>query len=277
MPDPTVTEPQVAPPPVSAPEPAAPAPSQTDALSTLAPEVRQSVEPIFKPLQEKLATYEKEIESSKSYQEKATALDRLVQDADFQRYWTARNSRPVPAQTQAPEQAPAMPYTPEEYQSAYDKALQGDLSALTNLQEKQVKAILSREVAPAMDRLNQKTREVELSVELGDLLRDHPDARDLDKNGLLEPFLHYYTDKLGKPMEFSYQQARKAQEALMGALKAQAAKEVQDKRTSITETPGTITSDQGIQYLDTPEQVLRAQINAAVKGERVQYRVKPRK
>lgn len=253
--------------------PAVPPSAPPDALSSLAPDVRQTVEPLFKPLNEKISAYEKQIEESKSATEKASALDRLVQDADFQKYWTSRNSRPDPT---ARPPASTQPYTPEEYASAYDKALGGDPSGLAALNEKQVQSILSRDIAPAMNHLNQKAREIELGVELGNLLQNHPDARVLDQQGLLEPYLHYYTDKQGKPMEFAYQQAKKAHDAIMGSLKAQAAKDIQEKRTGITETPGTMTADQGIVYLDTAEQVLRAQINAAVKGEKVQYRVKAR-
>lgn len=257
--------------PPSVPEPVAPT-APSDAFSALTPEARQTVEPFLKPLHEKIANYEKEIESSKSSKEKAVALDRLVQDADFQKYWAARNSRPA---AQEPKQD--LPFTPEEYQSAYDKSMQGDFSALASLQEKQVKAILARDVAPAMNNLNQKAREIELGVELGNLLQAHPDARDLDKFGFLEPALHYYTDKLGKPMEFAYSRAKEAYDKAIGDFKVKQSKEIQDKRGSITETPGTMTADQGVVYLDTSEQVLRAQINAAVKGDKVQYRVKPRR
>lgn len=263
-----------APAPITSPEPgqgASPAPVQDPgSFDSLEPEIRQRIEPMFKPLQEKIATYEKQIESAKSSQDKAAALDRLVQDADFQKYWTQRNSRPV-------AQDPKSSFTPEEYQVAYDKSMQGDFSGLAALQEKQVKAILDRDVAPAMNNLNQKAREIELGVELGNLLQNHPDARDLDKYGFLEPALHYYTDKLGKPMEFAYSRAKEAYDKAIGDYKAKEAKSIQDKRGSVTETPGITTTDQGVVYLDTSEQVLRAQINAAVKGEKVQYRVRPRK
>lgn len=254
--------------------PVVPVPEVPVTYDTLEPEIRTRVEPIFKPMQEKMANYEKEIESAKSSKEKAIALDRLVADPDFQQYWTKRNSTPVKTE---PAKGPEMAFTPEEYQAAQDKFLSGDPSAMMALQEKQTKAILARDVTPAMDTLNRKAKEIELGVELGNLLGAHPDAKDLDKYGFLEPALHYYTDKLGKPMEFAYTKAKEAYDRAIGDYKLKQTKEIESKRGSITETPGTMTADQGVVYLDTAEQVLRAQINAAVKGEKVQYRVKPRK
>lgn len=255
-----------------APPPAAPEPAVAVSYETLDPETRGRVEPIFKPLQEKISTYEKQLEAAKSSQDKAAALDRLVQDPDFQKYWTGRNAKPAPV-----EQPTGLPYTPEEYQAAYDKAMQGDPSALAALNEKQTKSIIDRDITPSMNKLNQKAREIELGVELGTLLQTHPDARDLDKYGFLEPALHYYTDKLGKPMEFAYNKAKEAYDRAIGDYKVKEAKSIQDKRGSVTETPGIQAPDGGIVYLDTAEQVLRAQVNAAVKGEKVQYRVKPRR
>lgn len=258
----------------AAPPPAAAPVAAPVTYETLDPEIRTRVEPIFRPMQEKLANYEKEIESSKSSKEKAMALDRLVQDSDFQQYWTKRNSKPA---TPEPVKGQELAFTQEEYQSASEKFMAGDPSAMMALQEKQTKAMLARDVTPALDSLNRKAKEFEMSVELGNVLNAHPDAKELDKYGFLEPALHYYTDKMGKPMEYSYQKAKEAYDKAIGDYKLKQQKEIEDKRGSFTEMPGTITADGGVVFLDTAEQVLRASTNAAVKGEKTQYRVKPRK
>lgn len=275
----TATAPPVETPPVQAPvqEPSAPAPApaSSDSWETLPEEVRRSAEPYVKPLKEKISAYEKEIESAKGSQEKAVALDRLVQDKDFQKYWQKRMQGPSGEQDAPTGQT--LPYTPEEYQSAYDKSLQGDPSAMTSLQERVVESVLSKKVAPALGQLQSKAREIELSFELNELLNRHPDARDLDKYGFLEPALHYYTDKQGRPMEFAYSKAKEAYDKAIGDYKVRESREIQDKKAGVTERPGIVTADQGVQYLDSPEAVLRAQVIANMKGEKVQYRLRPKK
>lgn len=243
-----------------------------DGWDALPEEVRRTADPYVKPLKEKLSEYEKKIESAKGSEDKAMALDRLVQDKDFQSYWAKRMQTPQEAQLE--RQAP---YTPEEYQAAYDRALQGDLSAMNGLQEKLVESVLAKRVSPAIGQLQNKAREIELSFELNELLSRHPDARELDSFGFLEPALHYFTDKQGKPMEFAYVKAKEAYDKAIGHYKAKEAKEIQDKRNGVTERPGIVTGDQGIQYLDSPEAVLKAQIIGNMKGEKVQYRLRPRK
>lgn len=275
MPDTALAEPQEA--PVVAPSVPEVAPSVTppapDSWEALPEDVRRSAEPYVKPLKEKLTAYEKEIESSKGAHEKAVALDRLVQDRDFQEYWQKRQNpqRDAPAKTQT------LPYTSEEYQAAYDRSLSGDHAGMAELQKRVVDSVLSEKVTPALGQLQNKAREIELSFELNGLLERHPDAKDLDKYGFLEPALHYYTDKQGKPMEFAYARAKEAYDRAIGDFKAKEAKEIQDKKAGVTERPGVVTEQQGVQYLDSPEAVLKAQVLGNMKGERIQYRLRPRK
>lgn len=271
----TVETPDATPAP-SAPEavPQTPPAAPTDGWEALPEDVRKTAEPYVKPLKEKLSAYEKEIEAAKSSQEKAVALDRLVQNKEFQEWWNTRGKTKTEPQ---PQQQNKMPYTPEEYQRAYDKAALGDYSDLDALQKKQIESVLSEKVTPALGQLQSKAREIELSFELNSLLERHPDAKDLDKYGFLEPALHYYTDKLGKPMEEAYKQAKAAYDKAIGDYKAKEQKEIQEKKAGVTERPGVVTADQGVQYLDSPEAVLQAQIISNMKGDRVQYRVRPRK
>lgn len=276
MPDTAVVDP-VAPvaPGAPVPESAPAAPVFTDGWDALPEEVRKSADPYVKPLKEKLSAYEKEIEGAKGSQEKAVALDRLVQDKDFQEYWQKRMQGP--AKETAGTSAQGVPYTPEEYQTAYDKAQMGDPSAMTDLQKRIVNSELSSKVMPALNQLQNKAREIELSFELNGLLERHPDAKDLDKYGFLEPALHYYTDKMGKPMEFAYAKAKEAYDRAIGDFKVKEAKEIQEKKNGVTERPGVVTAEQGVQYRDSPEAVLQAQILGNIKGERIQYRLRPKK
>lgn len=244
-----------------------------DTWDTLPEDVRIKAEPYVKPLKEKLATYEKELESAKSSQEKATALDRLVQEKDFQEWFYSRGKPKVDVKPKENQ----IPYTDEEYQLAYDKQQMGDPSMMRNLQKRVVDLEISEKITPHLDQLNSKAREIELQFELNGMMTRHPDAKDLDKFGFLEPALHYWTDKLKQPMEVAYQKAKEAYDRAIGDYKAKEAKEIQDKKGGVTERPGVVTADQGIQYLDSPEAVLQAQIRANMRGDKVQYRVRPRK
>jgi len=270
-----------APAPVAAPAPS-PAPTSSPSsggdfdLSAIPEQVRPAVEPVFRQHVEK---YQKEIsqikEGTKAFQEKAMALDKLLQEPWFQKAWFDRQGNPVQEQRPQAPQGPVV--TPEEWQAAYDKALAGDMTAMNQLTEKQLDSLVQQKYEPVMKQMATKQREIELSMEMTDLFNNHPDARDLDKAGLLEPALHLYTDKQGKPMEVAYQEAKKVYDYILNKSKQELTAQAQEKKASVTETPASANTETGVVYVDTPQQALRQQLIATGKGLKVTYRVRPKK
>lgn len=280
--------------PTETPAPAAPeqvqAPVSADAggdsfqvdesvFSKLPPEARQVVDPVLKGFREKASqALQKERDNFKPHVEKATAWDKLVADKEFQRWWIERtNPRSSQhAQTQAPTAPQQPPVSNEEWAVAVEKANAGDTTALTALQEKIMDAHVKAKYAPVIDQLTLKQREMELSMELNELFTSHTDAKDMDKAGVLEPFLHYYTDKLGKPMEIAYQEAKKAWEQISSSAKKAALGMVQEKKAAVTETPSTTTQDESVIYVNDAREMLRSQLQANMRGQKVTYMVRPR-
>lgn len=278
-----------APAPVApAPAPAAPAAPSASAgpapsggsdydLSSIPEQFRPHVEPVIKKATEKYQSeLSKQQEAVKAFQDKSMALDRLLADQDFQR-WYMDKTNPQARQPQQPAQPEQPVVSPEEWQSAYDKALAGDMAAMNDLTERQLDSLVQKKYAPEMQRMALKQRQIDLSMEMNELFNSHPDAKDLDKAGLLEPALHLYTDKNKKPMEHAYQEARKAYDFIYNKAKADLTAEAQGKRGAITETPSTTTNDATTVYVDTPQQALRQQLLAAHQGLKVTYRVRPKK
>lgn len=202
------------------------------------------------------------------------ALDKLLAEPWFQKAWFDRSAPP-------PQAAPAQPQntgvSPEEWQTAYDKALGGDMGAMNSLTERQLESLVQQKYEPVMKQMATKQREIELSMEMTDLFNSHPDAKELDKAGLLEPALHLYTDKHGKPMEVAYQEAKKVHDYLLNKAKQELTAQAQEKKASVTETPATTTAEANVVFVDTPQQALRQQLMATMKGLKVTYKVRPKK
>lgn len=291
-----------------APEPAAPAaPEAAPAapaeerfldldeaeLASLPPEIRKGVvDPLLTKLngkaKEKIL---KERESFKAHQQKADVFDQLVKQPWFQQaYYQVQNpQRQVPQQPQPGQpQVPQVPgISAQEWNQAYEKAAEGDMTALNALQEKQLDTLVKQKYAPIIEHVQTKTRELEMTMELNDLFSNHEDAKELDSirvnpadprsPSLLEMALHFVSDKGGRPFEEAYQAARTMADQLKTQAKSVALGIVQDKKASVTEAPArTQVTDEGVVYVDTPQEALRAQIAASLKNQNVTYRVRPR-
>lgn len=276
--------------PAEAPAASSPAPAETTApaaapaaggsdfdLSGIPEQVRPTVEPVFKQFTEK---HQKELtqykESMKPHQDKAEALDKLLQEPWFQKAWYDSRSPQQPAAQTPPEARPPI-VSPEEWQTAYDKALSGDMGAMNSLTEKQLDSLVQQKYAPVMQQIAQKQREIDLNMEMTDLFQKHPDAKELDKAGLLEPAMHLYVDKQKRSMEYAYQQAAKMKDYFTNKAKQELTAQAQEKKTAATETPASTTGDASIVFVDSPREALRQQLMAAAKGLKVQYRVRPKK
>lgn len=251
-------------------------------LAAVSPEIRQSF--LNQAETKARERINKEREAAAPHKAKAEALEKLVADPRFQK-WYYEQQNPQPPK--APE-GPAKPaISQEEWQAAYEKASQGDLSALNGLQEKQLDLLVKQKYAPIIEHVQGKQRELEMTMELNDLFSNHADAKELDSirvnpadpksASLLEMALHYVSDKGGRSFEEAYQAARKMADQMKTQAKNVALGLVQDKKGSTTEPPNrTSTTTENVVEVATPQEALRNQIMASLRGTNVTYRVRPR-
>lgn len=265
-------------------------------LASLPPEIRKGVvDPLLTKLNSKAREkLMKEREGATKFQQKADTFDQLVKQPWFQQaYYQMMNPQarqPQVPQQQQPQQQPqaqAPAITAQEWQQAYERANEGDMTALNALQEKNLDLLVKQKYAPIIEQVHTKTRELEMTMELNDLFSNHEDAKELDSirvnpadprsPSLLEMALHFVSDKGGRSFEEAYQAARKMADQIKGQAKSAAIGIVQDKKASVTEAPARQqVADEGVIYVETPEQALKAQIMASLKNQNVTYRARPR-
>lgn len=226
-------------------------------LSGIAAEHRPIVEPIYKKLKEDIAKdYEKKASEFAPLKEKATALDQLVSDPRFQG-WYRTNVLGYPQPQQVQPQQQISPQDEMEF-------LRQELVANANDPIKYAETlgkINERTVGESLRALNQKTTEMELASEFDSLVRKHPDVWELDKAGMMEPYLYYYKDMRGLPMEQAYMQAKKAYDFFTKKSEAQALGMVQSKKNDVTEKPSTSSSNaQPVVYAHDKTDALRKQL-----------------
>lgn len=290
---PTAPEPGPAPSPSPEPSPAAAEERFVDIdeadLASLPPEVRKGVvDPLLTKFNSKAKEkFLKEREGLKGFQQKADVFDKLVQQPWFQQaYYQLQNpQKPQAVQPQAPQPVPGI--QPQEWNHAYERAAEGDMTALNTLQEKQLDLLVKQKYAPIIEQVQTQQKELAMTMELNDMFSNHEDAKELDSirvnpadprsPSLLEMALHFVSDKGGRPFEEAYQAAKRMADQLRTQAKSAAIGIVQDKRASVTEAPArTQVTDEGIVYVDTPQEALRSQITATLKNQNVTYRVRPR-
>ena len=258
---------------------AAPAdPFQVDeaVLATLSPESRTAVEPLMQGWRKTATeTLSKERESGKSHQEKAQALDRLVQDPRFVSWYNQEVNGIKPAvKTDVPQERKPI-VTPQEWTDALTSAANGDPSKYEDLNRK----IAESATQPALNAIARQQKELSMSIELDNVFRKYPDAKELDSirigdepnaPTLFEMALYYVHDLKKQPMESAYKAAKSIHDAVMAKANKTALGMVEGKKASVTESAPTSTKEDNVQYADSPEQVLREQIKAGLAGRKVQ-------
>lgn len=239
-------------------------------LAALSPEGRTAVEPILQTWKKSaMETLTKERTSSGELSEKAKALDTLVKDPKFVK-WYQDQMNPQPQRAPV-DNTPKEPLIrPEDWADALQKMAGGDSSKWEQLNEKLIKS----KVEPSYATLDKQTKDLNLKIELNDLFTKHPDAKDLDTAGVLEPFLYYYTDLRGRPMEEAYQAANKSWNAAMAKAKNAALGMVNGKKESITETAPTSSGAEQVIEVNSPDEMLRRQIEATMKGQKVRFQLR---
>jgi hypothetical protein len=269
-----------------APAPAAPAdPFSLDEskLAILTPEQRAQFEPVLNEWKTKAKqeieksgkTYE---EKYKPHMEKATALDQLVRNPQFQQWW---NSQQQMAAQANPQGASAIGQThpqdfasPQEWQEAVLNASTGDSSKLREIQAR----MFSVMATPVVNQIRQGQEELRTMFEMKDLFDRNPDAKRLDAIGrdpanpndkstsLLEMYLNWATDN-GKTLQEGYDMAKKIMDQASVGAKQEAMGMVQDKKGAVTSGPSTAKGGKAVVEVADTDELMAKRMEYALAGQ----------
>jgi hypothetical protein len=279
-----VAQPDVsAPTEVSVPEPIAPAadadPFAVDESQfvSLSPEQRAALDPVLSKFKESAKSYaqkEREAEGKKytDHVKKAQALEKLVGDPRFVKWYNETNNPQQPAAAKSIASA-------EEWAKAYEALSSGDPMPLEQLQARLVMSV----GGPRIQQLEQSNQMIRAENEMNKLWSNHPDAKDLDQIGREEepeaPSLLQLAAQASMQngmvdWEKAYSLASKVRLSMENKGKRAAMGMVSEKKGSVTEKPSTNSREEGVQYVDTIEEAMNANIEAAIDGRKVKYQVK---
>ena len=244
---------------------------------SLTPEQRAALDPVLNKWKETAKSYaqkEREAEGKKytDHVKKAAALEKLVADPRFVKWYQETNNPQQPA-------SPKSVASAEEWAQAYQALSAGDPAPLEALQTKLVMSV----GGPQLQATQQQMHMLRMENEMAKLFANHADAKDLDQIGrednpeapsLLQLAAQSVMDKQGGTWEQAYALAKQVALAMENKGKRAAMGLVTEKKGSVTEKPSTNTKEEGVQYVDTMEEAMAANIEAAMDGRKVQYRVK---
>lgn len=284
MPQETIeqTVPAQAPAQEQAPAPA-PAPVDNDPFAvdeaqfaSLSPEQRAALDPVMSKWRDTARqALEKEKKTYEPHMKRSQALEGLVKDPRFVKWYQETTQGNKGQETKAPAQVAS----PEEWSAALTQMANGDPAAWQNLNQK----MLSSWAQPTIEGIQQKQNYLEQSMEMTKLFADHADAKDLDQIGreedptspsLLELCLHVVKERNHGTMEQAYAVARQVAKSMENKGKRAAMGMVQEKKGSVTETPPKTGAADGIIYVDSMEEAMTQNIEAAMDGRKVKYAVK---
>ncbi|HEX9504268.1 MAG TPA: hypothetical protein VF974_08210 [Patescibacteria group bacterium] len=263
--------------------PADPFALDENALTSLSPEQRASLDPIMDSWKKKAVEEIQKRESDasqkyKPYEEKAQTLDKLTNYAPFVQWWQAQQRTAAagasPAQQGAVSQSKPQDFaTQQEWQEAIWQASQGDAAKLQEINSKMMAAWAT----PFVQQLNQRQQVIETQLEVKDLFERHPDAKDLDAIGLdpktkegtslLEMALDW-SERNQKSLEDGYQLAKKWADSMRVGAQQQAMGLVNGKRNDITAGPSTSNSSQNIIEVSDSDELLRKSMEAQLAGQK---------
>jgi len=270
--------------PPAATEPVAADPFAVDEtkFASLSPEQRAAIEPVISEWKTKAKqeiektgkTYE---EKYKPHVEKATALDKLVEDPRFIGWWNglqqaAQQSVPG-AQTQGVQ--PRDIATPEEWQMAMLEAQQGNGARFNMIQQR----FLQAAAAPVVQQLQRGQEELKATIEMRDLFERHPDATKLDSIGrnpsdpndqslsLLEMALNWAAENK-KSMEDGYKLAKKWADSMSVGAKQEAMGIVQSKKESVTSGPSTSQGGQAVVEVADADELMSKNMEYVLAGQK---------
>ena len=243
---------------------------------SLSPEQRAALDPVLGKWKESAKTYaqkERESEAQKytEHVKKAQALETLARNPKFIE-WYNQQTNPQKAQDTAPKTVASA----EEWANALQALANGDSLAYEQLQQKLVMSV----GAPAMQDINYMKAESELNR----VISVHPDVRDLDMIGretdpnapsLFQLCLEQVKERRGGTVEQAYQLAKSIAGSMETRGKRTAMGMVNGKMNSTTEPQVKNNSkDEGVMYVDTLEEAMSKNIEAAIDGRKIKYSVK---
>lgn len=284
MTDPTAVVDAPTPIPDAAPAVPAPAPVVSDPndpfvvdearLSTFAPEQRAVLDEWKRKASETIETRGRTTEEKyKSHVEKASALDKLTQHPEFQKWWQSQQ-KVAPGQA-TPSSAPADVATADEWSAAVIDASNGQPQKLQALNMK----MWAQQAQPIVQQLQQKQQMLETTLEMKNLFDRHPDAKDLDaigRNGqdvsdktpsLLEIAMYYTVDQNRGSVEDGYALARRWADSLGNSAKQQALGLLQGKKDAVTAGPSTQKANSTVVEVDSFEELTRKNMEALLSGQ----------
>lgn len=288
---PVVTSPS----PTPAVETAPPIPATTSAgndpfsldesrLASLSPEQRAALSPL---LDEWKTRAKGEIEKSgksaeekyKPLNEKATALDSLVKNPAFQRWWVdqqqaAMSGKPADVQGTIGQSKPQDFASPEEWSQAVLDASNGSPVKLQEIQQR----MFTMMSMPLVKQFQEKQQMLETTMEMKNLFERHPDAKVLDEIGrnvddsndktpsLLEIAMYHAVDQQGKSIEEGYQMAKRWYDSMGTKAQQQAMGMIQTKKDSVTASPSTSGGTQSVVEVKDAEELMQKHMEAMMSG-----------
>jgi hypothetical protein len=243
---------------------------------SLAPEQRAALDPVLSEWKEKAKSYaqrERESEAKKytEHVKRAQALEQLTKDPEFVKWYQERVKPKPPPQSSVA--------TAAEWAEAVNLMASGDPTAFQNLQQRAFQTWAQ----PTVQTMSQQLATVQAESEMTKLFATHPDAKDLDQIGreadpnnpsLLELALYSVKDRQGGTMEQAYEVAKRVALGMENKGKRAAMGLVDEKKKGITEKGGPSSKEEGVIYVDTMEEAMTQNIEAAMDGRKVKYLVK---
>lgn len=249
-------------------------------MKNLPPEYKGIVEPVLKQWQ---SAYTKtRQEETKAMQDLKTQTDQRAQYAEafeilknnpqFQQ-WYHGQVNGAKAQPSDPKAEQTVPDQPEEITQEDIEAAQVDPKKW-----REVTARLAKSAAQeALSKADAKYGQLRMEMELDSIARENPDFWELDKAGVLQPFIHYYVDQLQRPPMEAYLAAKQSMAYLNNQAKAHARNMVQTQKTIVTEPPSATSSTPGVVFADDKDSALDKAISEALAGRFTEVRAKSRK
>jgi hypothetical protein len=249
---------------------------------SLTPEQRAALDPVLSKWKESAKTYaqttaqKERAEEAKKYTDhvkKAAALDKLVTDQRFVKWYQETNNPQGGA-------APKTVASAEEWAQAYQSLSNGDPEPLEKLQTKLVMSV----GGPQIQATQQQMQMLKQENEMNKLWALHPDAKDLDQIGreddenapsLLQLAAQGIVDK-GGTWEQAYALAKRVAQSMENKGKRAAMGLVEGKKGSVTEGKSKTNSvkDDGVVYVDTFNEALTKNIEAQMDGSKIKYQVR---
>lgn len=253
-------------------------------LASLTPEQRASLTPMFDDWKKRASA---EIEKSgksaeeryKPLTEKATALDHLVKNPAFQKWWTdqqqtAMTGKPQDVQGAIQGTKPQDFATPDEWSTAVIDASNGNPAKLQEIQQR----MFSMMSTPLVRQFQEKQQLLETTMEMKNLFERHPDAKQLDEIGrnltdpndrtpsLLEIAMYHAVDQQGKSIEEGYQMAKRWSDSMGAKAKQQAMGLVQEKKDSVTANSSTSAPSQAVVEVADRDELMQKHMEAVLSG-----------